>query len=436
MKPRLLVWLAFFLAVGTAAGEQRYIIRTRAGAADKVAARHGLRILEQVEAGDSVLALVSDPGVRPSIRMAEAARTEPGFAAFEADQSVVIPEAPPGIQLNQSTVAILDGESIVPYYGRNAWKGYINQPASSIIRLPLAHLLATGSGVVAVIDTGVDPQHPVLANSLAWGYDFIDNRPGWASELVSLDQSTVAILDATVDSMEGKSAAQVNQSTVAILDQSTVALLDREGRPAAFGHGTMVAGLIHLVAPTSRIMPLRAFRSDGSGRLFDVLRAIYYAVDHGARVINMSFSLGAPSRELQEAIHYANSRRVICIASAGNSGSQVMVYPAGWADVGGVGSTNNSDRRSRFSNYGNDLVTLAAPGEGLITPYPGKNYAAASGTSFSTALVSGAVALLLEIDGRTNQAQAEAALSRAVPVPLLGAGRIDLFQACVYAYLH
>ncbi|HWQ52482.1 MAG TPA: S8 family serine peptidase [Bryobacteraceae bacterium] len=424
------------MTVTTAAGEQRYILRARSGAVHGVAARYGLRVLAQAEAGDFVLALVADPAGRPSTRISDAVRAEADVASLEADQGVVIPEAPPGLLLNQSTVAVLDGALTVPYFGRNVWKGYIDQPASSIIRIPQAHMLATGGGVVAVIDTGVDPQHPVLATSLAPGYDFLDNQPGWASELASLDQSTVAILDATAESMEGKSAAQVNQSTVAILDQSTVAVLDLEGRPPAFGHGTMVAGLIHLVAPTARIMPLRAFQSDGSGRLFDVLRAIYYAVDHGARVINMSFSVSAPSRELQQAIIYANSRRVICIAAAGNSGNQVMVYPAGWHNVDGVGSTNNSDERSGFSNYGDDLVALAAPGEALITPYPGKNYAAASGTSFSTALVSGAAALLVEIDGRTNQAQAEAALSQAVPVPQLGAGRIDLFQACMYALRH
>jgi subtilisin family serine protease len=231
-------------------------------------------------------------------------------------------------------------------------------------------------------------------------------------------------------------SAYVNQSTVAILDQSTVAILDglRSTAPA-FGHGTMVAGLVHLVAPNSRLMPLKAFSADGSGSLYDVIRAIYYAVDHGAKVINMSFSLDTSSEELQKAFAYANAHRVICVSSAGNSGKPVMVYPAGYKTVSGIGSTNKWDQRSAFSNYGNDLVSLAAPGENLITTYPSQGWAMVSGTSFSTALVAGAAALLVQFDDNTNQAQADNSLSQARPLPgmNLGAGRLDLFMAVIYA---
>ena len=70
--------------------------------------------------------------------------------------------------------------------------------------------------------------------------------------------------------------------------------MDVSRLPHAFGHGTMVAGLVHVVAPTASIMPLKAFSADGSSNLFDIERAIYYAVDHGAKVINMRFSMDAP----------------------------------------------------------------------------------------------------------------------------------------------
>ena len=76
-------------------------------------------------------------------------------------------------------------------------------------------------------------------------------------------------------------------------------------------------GLIHLVAPTAQIMPLKAFQADGSANLSDVIRAIYYAVDHNAKVINMSFSVRNPSAPLVQAIQYASSHGVISIASAG-----------------------------------------------------------------------------------------------------------------------
>jgi len=98
---------------------------------------------------------------------------------------------------------------------------------------------------------------------------------------------------------------------------------------------------------------------------------------------------------LMEAIAYAVGHHVICIASAGNEGEQLVVYPAGFRGVFGVGSTNEHDRRSMFSNYGYSSVKLSAPGEALVTTYPGNNYAAVWGTSFSAALASGASALVV-----------------------------------------
>ena len=87
-----------------------------------------------------------------------------------------------------------------------------------------------------------------------------------------------------------------NGSTLALVDQSTASHIDLSQLPHAFGHGTMVAGLIHLAAPAAKIMPLKAFDADGNANIFDIERAIYYAVDHGARVINMSFSSADTSR--------------------------------------------------------------------------------------------------------------------------------------------
>ena len=105
------------------------------------------------------------------------------------------------------------------------------------------------------------------------GYDFTRNREGGA-EQGDISQSTMAVLD-------GKPGF-VNQSTMAVLDQSTMAVLDGP-EYAAFGHGTIVAGVIHLAAPRAKILPLKAFRADGSGYASDVLRAIYMASNQGAR---------------------------------------------------------------------------------------------------------------------------------------------------------
>jgi subtilisin family serine protease len=290
-------------------------------------------------------------------------------------------------------------------------------------------MYATGGGIVAIIDTGIDVNHPALAGAIVPGYDFITNQPETVSDLGSVSQSTAAILEGRVAG-EPLRGAMVNQSTAAILEQSTAAILEADGLPAAFGHGTMVAGLVRLVAPTTQIMPLRAFGADGSGDVFDVVRAIYYAVDHGANVINMSFSLKNWSAELLRAMNYANEHEVICVASAGNGGEETLVFPSAFRHAIGVGSTNNLDRRSTFSNYGNGLVRLAAPGEGLITAFPGGRYAAVSGTSFSAALVSGAAALVVQVDPGIEPMDAEEVLTRAKRIGQdMGEGRLDLFAA-------
>jgi subtilisin family serine protease len=163
-------------------------------------------------------------------------------------------------------------------------------------------------------------------------------------------------------------------------------------------------------------------------------------VSHGANVINMSFSSTQSSQELQTAINYANSQGVVCVAAVGNDGKlNPPIFPAGYlSQVIGVASTNDQDIRSTFSNYGNGLVDVAAPGEADVTLYPGNNYAEGWGTSFSAPLVSGGVALLVQLGGnRLNQAQAGQAISEANPTGQgLGAGELDLSQACLYELLH
>jgi subtilisin family serine protease len=278
-----------------------------------------------------------------------------------------------------------------------------------------------GAGTVAIIDTGVDPDHPALRNVLVAGYDFTRNQQGMGSETADVTQSTTAVVDG--------SPTALNNSTVAVVNQSTTAVVD-DPKFAAFGHGTMVAGLVHLVAPRARIMSLKAFRSDGTGYISDVIRAVYLAVDSNARVINMSFSAPADSPALRDAFDYAVERRTICVSSAGNGGRKTVVYPAGLDTVMGVASTDLRDQRSAFSNYGDRVAWVAAPGENLISTYPFATYAAGSGTSFSTPLVSGTAALLVDMQPSVDQNTASRAIGSAKPVGQdLGHGRLDVYRA-------
>jgi subtilisin family serine protease len=316
---------------------------------------------------------------------------------------------------------------------------YVNQPAAAMINLPSAQRLSTGSGIVATIDTGADFTHPGLAASLTPGWDFVHNFPV-GQELADLNQETTPILDQettpildqeTTPILDGGTAIVLTQETTPILDQETTPILDGTKYPA-YGHGTMVAGLIHLVAPDAKIMPLRAFGANGSATVSQIVAAIYYAVDHSASVINMSFSVSEDSPAIRDAINFASAQGVILVAAAGNSGLATSVWPAAYANVIGVAATDNFYVRAPWSNYGTPLVTLAAPGDGVITMYPNNHYAKVSGTSFSSPLVAGGAALLVDLNRKTNEAAADAALAHARPLGQeLGAGELDLYQACI-----
>src|SRR6267154_1455263 len=320
---------------------------------------------------------------------------------------------------------------------QTAWNSYVNQPAASIVGVQNAQKAfnVTGDGIVADIDTGVDQTHPVLQPVLVPGdgFDFTRNQSG-GSELNDLSScpfaSTSPCAPPPCSSTTCPAPAQVNQSSAAILDQSSAAILDGNSQYKAFGHGTMVMGIIHLVAPTAQLMPLKAFRSDGTASLSDILRAIYYGVQNGANIINMSFDTKTSSVELLKALDYANQQGVICAASAGNDGVQEIVYPAALqTDVMGVASTSDQDTRSSFSNFGSAIVWVAAPGESIVTTYPFDTYAAGWGTSFSAPFVSGAGALLHNLQTGINESGAATATANAVPLdPSLGLnhGRLDL----------
>ena len=331
------------------------------------------------------------------------------------------------------TAALSDAYNDAYNSAPSDWNGYANQPAALIVGVQAAQSQfgVRGSGIVADIDTGVDPNHPAFAGVLLGGglqlpsYDFTRNQPG-ASELNDLSPD----FPTPPPACSGCSAI-VNQSSAAILDQSSAAILDGNPQYAAFGHGTMVLGVVHLVAPTAQLLPLKAFSSNGTGNLSDILRAIYYAVQQGnANVINMSFDFKTPSTELSKALDYASQQGVVCAASAGNDGQAETVYPAALrSDVMGVASTNDVDQRSYFSNYGNSIVWVDAPGEGIVTTYPFSTYAAGWGTSFSAPFISGAAALLWS-KSSMNESSAATAVSHAVYVgPDMGYGRLDLVQA-------
>jgi subtilisin family serine protease len=270
---------------------------------------------------------------------------------------------------------------------------FYDQDAVGYIDLDSAHQLTLGAGVlVAVIDNGFDLTHPLLADAIEpGGYDFLDDDP-----------------DPGVGPDTG----------------------------SAVGHGTFVAGLVALASPESRILPLRAFANDGVGSSFAAAQAIYYAVEHGADVINMSFGQYEFSNALERACSSAADAGVLMVAAGGNDGMYLPIFPAALPNVIGVSALDTLDAIAGFSNFG-DYIDVCAPGVTVYSSLTGSyDWGTWSGTSFSAALVTGACALAKAIRPEITPSAAETLMRQTadrtletgtiVPPDLFyGYGRID-----------
>jgi subtilisin family serine protease len=426
--------------------QNQYLVKV-SGDVNGIANRYGLTIVKSLTGSASGYHVLSSNAAKPQTVLHNLS-TDPAVLSAEPDKPVQLPGIKAAAMVYPASTpatGLRISSTPIRYYSSYAASGYVNQPATGVIDLDKAQNLATGRGaVVATIDTGADFSHTVLQNSLVSGYDFVNNVPG-GQEVADVNQETTPILDQettpildqeTTPILDGGSAIILQQETTPILDQETTPILDGKKYPA-FGHGTMVAGLIHLVAPEASIMPLRAFGADGSATVSQIVDAISFAVAHHVDVINMSFSQKVNSPALAAALTAATNAGIVCVAAAGNDGEAIQVWPASYSNVIGVAGTNDSLTRSTWSNFGSPLVTLAAPDEGLITTYPMQHYAQVSGTSFSAPQVAGAAALLVDINSKTNQSMAVSELTSGadhLAASLgLGAGELDLYQACLAA---
>jgi subtilisin family serine protease len=441
MKLRYLMIVAVLFALSLpATAQSTFMLSVSPANAQSVISRHGLTVIKELYDGPVCVYLVSSPSA-DSTEVEVEVEKDLQVGNFEPDQTASLPELSGLTQatLTQSNTSILDtlpGRTLVTFFGSTVPSNYTTQTATTIIRLNDArnatHL--TGAGIVGIIDTGADPNHPALLPALIPGYDFTREAADF-SEFNDLDpalaanlqQSNTSILDAQNVLLLNAYTAVLAQSNTSILDQSNTSILD--STYPDFGHGTMVAGIVHLIAPTAKIMPLKAFHADGTSNLSDIIRAIYFAADHGVNVLSMSFSMQQSSPALQAAIQYALGKNVTLIAASGNDGLKTMVFPAGYNGVEGVGSTSNTDIRSTFSNYGSGVTMFAAPGEGVITTFPGGGYAAAWGTSFSTPMVAGSASLVIQARPAAKPGDVSNALSKAKQISDMGYGRIDLYQS-------
>jgi len=288
-------------------------------------------------------------------------------------------------------------------------RAFSRQWALQMIQAPLAWELNQGSAdvTVAVLDSGIDLTHPDLAQHvLPIGCNLIEDQ---------------------VCTPNGHGTPPIDQE----------------------GHGSHVAGIVAAatnngegiagIAWNASLLPVR-ITSDGKGLESDFITGVVWAVDHGARVLNFSFSedCGVPeSPALRDALNYAWNQGAVLVGAAGNgAGCPAGVYPAADPHVIAVASTDMNDAPSSFSNFG-PWVAAAAPGEQILSTWSHGQYSMGSGTSMAAPQVSGLAALLFATPGATNTDVVNWILATCdVPEKwnhAYGCGRINAFRAVYLA---
>ncbi|HHW87686.1 MAG TPA: peptidase S8 [Chloroflexi bacterium] len=274
----------------------------------------------------------------------------------------------------------------------------------TIVEAPHAWDLSTGSNdaIIAILDSGINRTHPEFAGRVLGGYDFIN---------------------------------------------------DDDDPDDDHGHGTHVAGIVAAalnneqggagVCPQCMILPVKVLDSGNKGTWGSVAAGIYYAVDQGARVINLSLGAAISSRTLEDAIAYAEAHDVLVVASAGNAASTTPYYPAAIPYVIAVGATNDNDEHWVLSNMGEHL-DLTAPGYRIFSTYhdlqQNGGYAFMSGTSMASPFVTGLVGLLASFAPNLTGAEIYDLMTTTADDlgepgkdAVFGFGRINVYRALVAA---
>ncbi|MFE8702416.1 S8 family peptidase [Cytobacillus sp. FJAT-54145] len=224
--------------------------------------------------------------------------------------------------------------------------------------------------IIAVVDTGVDLNHPDLKRRLTKGYNAID---------------------------------------------------DNHNPDDDNGHGTHVAGIIASetnnregmagVTWFNKIMPIKALGKDGYGSSYDIANGIIWATDHGADVINLSLGNYQPATMMHEAISYAFKNGVVLVAASGNDNTDQPSYPAAFDEVISVGAISYTGHKANFSNYGY-YIDVTAPGVEIPSTYFQNRYAALSGTSMASPHVAGLAGLLLSVNPELTNKQIHRVLQK------------------------
>jgi thermitase len=269
-----------------------------------------------------------------------------------------------------------------------------------------------------------------------WNLPAIDTEAGWRLSR-GKKSVTIAIIDSGVD--------LDHPDLVHRLQKGYNVLTDNNAPEDDNGHGTHVAGIIASQPNNGEgvagmtwfnsIMPIKALNSEGYGTAFDVAKGIRWAVDHGAKVINLSLGNYQPSTVLEEAIRYAYDRDVVLVAASGNDNTAQPSFPAAYPEVISVGAVNPDLSFAHYSNYGTYL-DVVAPGTNIASTFSQHRYAALSGTSMAAPHVTALAGLIRSMNPHlTNDDVKQIIIETAADLdengkdPYYGYGLINVYRA-------
>jgi thermitase len=311
-------------------GTDQIIVKMKPGKTDKsaeVAAKHGASVQKSLKHGGYKVLKVQ-PGKAQEV-----------LAKLKADPEVEMAEL--------DEVLTIQATPNDPSYGSQYHLPRIQA------NLAWDYFKGSSSTVIAIVDTGVDIQHPDLDGKIVAGYDFVNN-------------------DSNADDDHGHGTHCAGIAT------------------AETNNSTNGAG----VDWNAKIMPVKVLSASGSGYTSDIIDGVYFAADNGAKVISMSLGGGSYSTAFQDAINYAfNTKNAVVVAAAGNNGNTAVQYPAGYNNVLSVAATDANDAKAYFSTYGT-WVDVAAPGYNIYSTKNGGGMTYMSGTSMATPVVAGVAGLV------------------------------------------
>lgn len=260
------------------------------------------------------------------------------------------------------------------------------------------YMYLTNEAAPEQTDTDVTIPNDILFTDYQWNLPAIETNRGW-NITKGKEDVIVAVVDTGVDlnhpDLKGKLLEGYN-----VVDPKSKPLDD-------VGHGTHVAGIIGAIVNNSegvagmswynKVLPVKVLDNSGSGTTYAVAEGIIWAADHGAKVINMSLGNYADAQFLHDAIKYAFDRDIVLIAATGNDNTERPGYPAAYPEVFAVSATDPDMNKASYSNYG-DYVDVMAPGTSIASTYPNNQYAALSGTSMASPHVAALAGLIRSLN--------------------------------------